>query len=118
MVCKQFRVLVGDIVILTFQNLCNASVQRSFRIAEQSAVGSILNQGMLEQIGRVRWGALPKKQAGCNKAIKRQMKFGLRLGTTADNRPYENSRPIAAPICATSFAGPSRSSRAISEACN
>ena len=29
----------------------------------------------------------------------------------------ENSRPIAAPICATSLAGPSRSSRAMSEAC-
>ena len=29
----------------------------------------------------------------------------------------ENSRPIAAPICATSLAGPSRSSRAISDAC-
>ena len=32
--------------------------------------------------------------------------------------PYPNSRPIAAPVCATSLAaGPSRSSRAISEAC-
>ena len=29
----------------------------------------------------------------------------------------ENSRPMAAPICATSFAAPSRSSRAINEAC-
>ena len=37
--------------------------------------------------------------------------------TTAASRACENSRPIAAPICATSFAGPSRSSRAISEAC-
>ena len=39
------------------------------------------------------------------------------LLTTAANRAWENSRPIAAPICATSLAGPSRSSRAISEAC-
>ena len=30
---------------------------------------------------------------------------------------WGNSRPIAAPICATFFAGPSRSSRDISEAC-
>ena len=37
--------------------------------------------------------------------------------TTAANRGWENSRPIAAPICATSLAGPSRSSRAISDAC-
>ena len=39
------------------------------------------------------------------------------LRTTAASRAWENSRPIAAPICATSLAGPSRSSRAISDAC-
>ena len=39
------------------------------------------------------------------------------LRTTAASSAWENSRPIAAPICATSLAGPSRSSRAISEAC-
>jgi hypothetical protein len=37
--------------------------------------------------------------------------------TNAASKACENSRPMAAPICATSFAGPSRSSRAISEAC-
>jgi hypothetical protein len=36
---------------------------------------------------------------------------------TAANSSYENSRPMAAPICATSLIGASRSSRAISEAC-
>src|SRR6266487_3448758 len=39
------------------------------------------------------------------------------LRTTAANRGWENSRPIAAPICANSLAGPSRSSRAINDAC-
>ena len=39
------------------------------------------------------------------------------LRTTAASRAWENSRPIAAPICATSLAVPSRSSRAISDAC-
>jgi hypothetical protein len=39
------------------------------------------------------------------------------LRTTAASRACENARPIAAPTCATSLAGPSRSSRAISEAC-
>ena len=39
------------------------------------------------------------------------------LRTTAASSAWENSRPIAAPICATSLAEPSRSSRAISEAC-
>ncbi len=39
------------------------------------------------------------------------------LRTTAASREWENSRPIAAPICANSLAGPSRSSRAINDAC-
>jgi len=38
------------------------------------------------------------------------------LSTTADKTEWENSRPIAAPICASSLAEPSRSSRAINEA--
>ena len=38
------------------------------------------------------------------------------LCTTAASSGWENSRPSAAPICATSLAVPSRSSRAISEA--
>ena len=41
----------------------------------------------------------------------------LAYARTAAKTVCENSRPMAAPICATSFAGPSRSSRAISEAC-
>ena len=39
------------------------------------------------------------------------------LSATSASKACENSRPITAPICATSLAGPSRSSRAISEAC-
>ena len=39
------------------------------------------------------------------------------LPTTLATSACENSRPIAAPICATSFAGPRRSRRAIREAC-
>src|SRR5438876_592544 len=37
--------------------------------------------------------------------------------TPAASRGWENSRPIAAPICANSLAGPRRSSRAINDAC-
>jgi hypothetical protein len=41
---------------------------------------------------------------------------GLGLGKTVAINAWENSRPIAAPIWATSLADPSRSSRAISDA--
>ena len=39
-------------------------------------------------------------------------------GATAASRRYENSRPIAAPICAISLLGPSLSIRAVSEPCS
>jgi hypothetical protein len=39
------------------------------------------------------------------------------LHTTAASGECENSRPIAAPICANSLARPSRSSRATNDAC-
>ena len=39
-------------------------------------------------------------------------------GATASSRLWENSRPIAAPICAISLIGDRRSSRAVSESCN
>ena len=61
--------------------------------------------------------ALPKHQSSRNEAIDRRLEFASDFRTTATNSAWENSRPIAAPICAISFAGPSRSSRAISEAC-
>ena len=48
-------------------------------------------------------------------SARRSSASGLRA--TAASRACENSRPITAPICATSLAGPSRSSRAISDAC-
>ena len=71
---------------------------------------------MFEEIGRVRRHTLPEQQASRDRRSSADpTPLGLR--TTAANREWENSRPIAAPICATSRAGPSRSSRAISEAC-
>ena len=52
--------------------------------------------------------ALPEQQAGGNedgRALDPSSASGLRA--TAASKAWENSRPIVAPICATSFAGPS-----------
>ena len=40
------------------------------------------------------------------------------IDTTAASNSWSNSRPMQAPICATSFTGARRSSRAISESCS
>ena len=45
------------------------------------------------------------------------LQLGLVPRATATSSVCANSRPIVAPICATSLAGPSRSSRAIRGAC-
>jgi len=48
-----------------------------------------------------------------NQTVQRRFQIHLRLAHHAASRAWENSRPMAAPICATSLAGPSRSSRAM-----
>ena len=65
----------------------------------------------------MRRNALSEQQTSAIRRSSADANSASGLLTTAASRACENSRPIAAPICATSFAGPSRSSRAISEAC-
>ena len=118
MTCQQLRLVLGNLGELTFKCFGNASVKHTSRLAQQSAIGCILHKRMFEQIIRVRGHALPEQQACRDETV--ECRCGVRslaLPTTAANRAWENSRPIAAPICATSLADPSRSSRAISEAC-
>ena len=73
---------------------------------------------MLEQICRMRgpppWKSKPAAMRRSNADL--SSAFGLR--TTEASKAWENSRSIAAAICVSSLAGPpSRSSRAMSEAC-
>ena len=58
----QLRLALGDFVELVFQSFGDASVQRTSALAQERAVGRILHQAMLEQIGRVRRLTLPKEQ--------------------------------------------------------
>ena len=48
------RLRFGNICKLTFKCLSDASVKRAAQLAQQCAVSCVLNQGMLEQIGRMR----------------------------------------------------------------
>src|SRR5690349_20922490 len=72
---------------------------------------------MLEQIGRVRRHALPEQQSRRNQTIKRRIEFCFWLGYHGSQQHVRELAPVSCPTCATSLAGPSRSSRAIRGAC-
>ena len=59
---QNLRLVLGDFGELAFKGFGDASVQRASRLAQERAIGGILHQGVLEQIGRVRRHALPEQQ--------------------------------------------------------
>jgi len=72
---------------------------------------------MLEQVGRVRRRPCRNSRPAAMRRSSSDPSSASDLRTTEASKACENSRPIAAPTCAASLAGPSRSSRAISDAC-
>jgi hypothetical protein len=56
--------VLGDLRELTFQSLGYASVKCSSGFAQQRAIGRVLHQGVLEQVSRMGWHALPEQQTG------------------------------------------------------
>ena len=42
----------------------NTRVKGAPRLAQEHAVGRVLHQGVLEQVARIRWDALPRQQTG------------------------------------------------------
>src|SRR5262249_60037008 len=113
MTCQQLRLTLGDVRELALKGFGDPGVKGASRLPQQRPIGRVPHQGMLEQVGGVRRHALPEQQTGRNQAVDRRSQLRLRLASGA----WEKSRPIVAPICATSLAAPSRSSRAISDAC-
>ena len=59
---QQFGLALGDLRELAFKSFGDAGVERASRLAQQRAIGRVLHQRMLEQIGRVRRHALPEQQ--------------------------------------------------------
>ena len=86
------------------------------RLLSSVPIGGILDQGVLEAVGRLGRRAAAEDQLGCDQLVE----GGLRAAAsgrsaTAASSAWENSRPIAAPIWATSLTGARRSRRAIRE---
>jgi hypothetical protein len=94
-------------------------MQLPSRPAQQGAVGRILDQGVLEQVRGLRRHSALKDQAGIDEALERLLE--PLCGELADRRCQligEFTADRGADLGAPLAAGPSRSSRAISDACN
>ena len=61
---QQLRLVLGDLRELAFKGFGDTGVKRASRLAQQRAIGRVLHQRMLEQIGRMRRHALPEQQTG------------------------------------------------------
>ena len=59
---QQLRLALGNLGELAFEGFGDAGVKRASRLAQQRAIGRVLHQGVLEQIGRMRRHALPEQQ--------------------------------------------------------
>src|ERR1700722_13689688 len=74
---KNLGLVLGGFGELTFKGCGDAGVERPSRLTQQHAIGSVLYKGMIEQIARMRWYALPEQQTRLNEAIERQLKLGI-----------------------------------------
>src|SRR5215472_13902843 len=84
-----------------FERFGDPRVQLLASASEQAAVRRVLNQRVLETVNRVGRCAALKHQLGGDEAAESGLQLALvKTGNDASS-VYENSRPIAAPICAT-----------------
>src|SRR6516162_6372327 len=106
----------GEVLL---QHRGDTDVELSPPAAQQRLVGGVLKQRMPEHIDGVRWLTAMVKKLGLHEPFQRlsQALLGKRIGNRT-HRLIKNSRTSAAPVCATSFAGPRRSSRAVNNPCS
>ena len=60
MKCQQLGLALRDLDELAFQDLGDAGVKCPAALAQQGAIGRVLNQRVLEQVARMRRHALPE----------------------------------------------------------
>src|SRR5262249_15908047 len=100
-----------------FERFRDLRVQLLPSAAQQAVVRDVLHQRVFEGIERVGRLAPLEHQLRGDQPVESSLQFVLGRCETARRSLYENSRPIAAPVCATRLTDSKRSSRAISESC-
>ena len=101
------------------QYVCNPGVQLQAFALQQRLIGGVFDQSVLEQVGRVRCDSSTEDQLVEPTSFSiPSVNCGSASGDTIASSSWLNSRPITAPIWASSFTGNSRSRRAINESRN
>src|SRR6516164_5238627 len=76
---QQFRMAFGNLRKLALQRFRDTGVKRASLVPQQRAIGRVLHERMLEQVGRMRRHALPEKQASGNETVKPRFQLPVRL---------------------------------------
>jgi hypothetical protein len=66
---EQLRLTFGKVGKLLFKCFGNVSVERAAGLAQQRAIGRVLDKCVLKDISRVRWRAPPKQQTCSNETV-------------------------------------------------
>jgi hypothetical protein len=82
---------------------------------EEAFVSRVLDQRMFENVVCLGRRAPREDELGCDQSLELPTRAAPLVEETDSSSRNGNSRPIAAPICATPLTGASRSSRAIGE---
>ena len=93
---QQLGLAFGDVGELAFEGFGDAGMKRASRLAQQRAVGRVLHQGVLEQIGRMRRHALPEQQTSRNETVKRRIEFRFWL---THHRSQQRMRELPPDSC-------------------
>src|SRR5262249_7791267 len=74
---QHLRLFLGNLGKLAFYSFGDTGVERTSWLTQKGAIGSVLHQGMLEPVGRVRRHALLEKQTGAIETVERhsQLRF-------------------------------------------
>src|SRR5262245_8122940 len=87
---QQLRMAFGNLRKLALQGFRDAGVKRASLL--QRAIGRVLHERMLEQVGRMRRHTLPETQARGNGTVKRRFQVPVRL---AYDRSQQGMRELA-----------------------
>jgi hypothetical protein len=76
---EQFRLALGNFSKLALKSVSNTGVKGTSWFAQEGAIGSILDQGMLEKVCCVRSDTLSEKQSRRNEPVERRIDFRFGL---------------------------------------
>ena len=79
MISKQRSLCFFRVLYCLKKSVYDPCVQNTALAVQNAVVSGVLHQGVLEQIGRLRWHAPPKQQSSLDKTFQRFFQYWFRL---------------------------------------